>query len=254
MSALTRSVYVVIRLVSAPPSLRIDGFGPDLHLQPVGSSPPGTPPPPRSSSIRVVQEAASSSSSGVPHSELLGPECARFAAECLRRAALRMRTPGLACCVAGWSLPGARARSELVLAPCSMLARPVSKKMIELPFSHSSLVAVEKAGAQFDIHIFASHGLRVSPSSPVTQSENSYFVSDKSGGTCPSHPVWRFLFARREKDILVDTMDTCPLRIQDRRDGLLRWYKASDTFFFLEIYHNFLDTLRKFTGIFSSVL
>ncbi len=67
---------------------------------------------------------------GAPQSESLGLECARFAADRPRHAALRVRTPGLACCVVGWSPPGGRARSESGLAPCSMLGRPVS---IELP-------------------------------------------------------------------------------------------------------------------------
>ncbi len=54
-------------------------------------------------------------------------------------------TPGLACCVAGWSPPGGRARSESVLAPCSMLAWPVSIELIDLPFSHLSHVAINEA-------------------------------------------------------------------------------------------------------------
>jgi hypothetical protein len=53
-------------------------------------------------------------------------------------AALRVRSPGLACCVAGWSPPGGRARSESVLVPCTMLAWPVSIELIDVPFSHLS--------------------------------------------------------------------------------------------------------------------
>jgi hypothetical protein len=53
-------------------------------------------------------------------------------------------TPGLACCVAGWSQQGGRARSESVLAPCAMLAWPASLaiELIDLPFSHLWHVAV----------------------------------------------------------------------------------------------------------------
>jgi hypothetical protein len=90
-----------------------------------------------------------------------------------------------------------------------MLAWPVS---IDLPFSHLSYVADKhpsslrlqngKADAQFDRHFSASDGL---PSSPVIQSGNISFISDMSG---------------------VDAMGIRPLQIQDRRVGLLRWYKS----------------------------
>ncbi len=134
MSARTRSVSAVIRLVIAPASTS------DSHRRPEYA--PGPPvtvhqpvgPGPLLLDPRVVREAASSSR-GTPHSESLGfdssSECARFAADLPRRAAQRVRIPGLACCVAGWSRPGGRARSESVLAQCSMLARPVSIELID---------------------------------------------------------------------------------------------------------------------------
>ncbi len=74
---------------------------------------------------RVVREAASSSRDA-PHSESLGLECACLASHRPQRAAPLVLTLGLACCVAGWSSPGGRARSGLVLVPCSMLAWPVT--------------------------------------------------------------------------------------------------------------------------------
>jgi hypothetical protein len=55
-----------------------------------------------------------------------------------------VRSPGLACCVAGWLQQGGRTRSESVLDPCSMLARPVSIELIDLPISHLSHVAVKQ--------------------------------------------------------------------------------------------------------------
>jgi hypothetical protein len=58
------------------------------------------------------------------------------------------------------------------------------------------------------ILIVTSSQVTVSPSSPVTQSGNSYFR------------------VRHEWGLLVDAMDTRPLRIQDQRDGLLLWYKT----------------------------
>ncbi len=151
MSARTRSVSVVIRSVSAPPPLRIDIVGPD---------PPPCPPAPVLSRLGPVLRVRRPAPHGSPsrpgrsilapqrrHSELLGLKCARFAADRPRRAALRVRTPGLACCAAGWTLspPGGRARSESVLAPCSlvMLAQPLSIELIDLPFSHLSHVAVK---------------------------------------------------------------------------------------------------------------
>ncbi len=39
---------------------------------------------------------------------------------------------------------GRRARSESVLAPCPMLAQPVSIELIDLPFFHLSFVAVKQ--------------------------------------------------------------------------------------------------------------
>jgi hypothetical protein len=144
MSARTRSVSA-IRSVSAPPLLRIDVVGPDPRPVLLLRSSAGWA---RSSAgpllldPRVVRDAASSGS-GSPHSESLGLECACLAADRPRRAALRMRTPWLACCVAGWSPPGGRARSESVLAPCSMLAWQVSKELMDLPFSHLSHLAIK---------------------------------------------------------------------------------------------------------------
>jgi hypothetical protein len=71
-----------------------------------------------------------------PHSKSLRLGCARFEAERSRRAALLVRIPGLACCVAGWSPPGGRVGS--------MLVQPVSIELIDLPFSHLSYVAVKQ--------------------------------------------------------------------------------------------------------------
>ncbi len=142
MSARTRSVSAVIPSASAPPVLWIDVGGQYPHLALLLRSSASWA---RSSAgpvlldPRVAREAASSSR-GAPHSESLGFERARFAADRPRRTALRVRTPGLAC-VAGWSPPGGRARSESVLAACAMLARLVSTELIDLPFSHLSHVA-----------------------------------------------------------------------------------------------------------------
>ncbi len=97
----------------------------------------------------VTLPCADPGSSFVP----VAPLRARCAADCSLRAALRVRTPWLACCAAGWSplggrdkfesvrpaersQQGSRARSESVLAPFSMLAWLVSKELIDLPFSH----------------------------------------------------------------------------------------------------------------------
>jgi hypothetical protein len=135
------------RSVSAPPVLHIDVVVPDprpvllLRSSTSGGWAWSFAGPVLLDPI-VVSEAASSSR-GAPHSESMGLECARFAADRPRRAALRVRTPVPACCVAGWSPPGIRARSELVLAPRPMLARPVSIELIDLPFSHLSHVAVK---------------------------------------------------------------------------------------------------------------
>ena len=101
MSARTRSVFAVIRSVSAPPALGIGAVGPDpppvLLLRPAtgrAQSYAG----PLLLDPRVVWEAESSSR-GAPHSESLGLECARFAADRPRRATLRVTTPGLLCCM-----------------------------------------------------------------------------------------------------------------------------------------------------------
>ncbi len=139
MSASTGRVSAVIRSVSAQPALRIV-VGPDPRpvLLPQSSAGPLLLDP------RVVREVPSSSRSA-PHSESLGPECTNFAADRPQRTELRVRTPGLACSVAGCSPPGGRAESEsvTVLAPCSMLARPVSIELIDLQFSHLSDVTVK---------------------------------------------------------------------------------------------------------------
>jgi hypothetical protein len=175
MSARTRIVSAVIRSVSAPPVLRIDVVGPDPHQVLLLWSSAGWG---RSSSgpllldPRVIREAASWGR-GSPHSESLGLECACLAADRPRRAALRVSTPELACCVAGWSPPGGRARSESVLAPCSMLAWPVSIELIlDLPFSHLSNVAVKHPSrlGRLVLHLKVPPSqVTVSPSSPVTQ-------------------------------------------------------------------------------------
>ncbi len=72
------------------------------------------PPPARSSSNSESSEQLPSIAPRWPHSESLGLECARLAADRPRRAALRVRTPGPACCVAGWPPPGGRPRSGSV--------------------------------------------------------------------------------------------------------------------------------------------
>ncbi len=84
----------------------------------------------------------------MPRSESLGLGCARCAAERPRRhgAALRVGSPMLARCAAGWSPPGGRARSKSVLGPCSMLALLVSVELIDLPFSYRSHDAVTHPG------------------------------------------------------------------------------------------------------------
>jgi hypothetical protein len=147
MSARTRSVSAVIRSVSAPPVLRIDVYPAQrpilLPRSSAGWARSSAGPLLRLLDPRVVREAASSSSDA-SHSKSPGLECACLAADRPRRAALRVRTPGLACCVAGCSPPGGRARSESVLAPCSMLAWPVSIELIDLPLSHLSHGAVKQ--------------------------------------------------------------------------------------------------------------
>jgi hypothetical protein len=65
-----------------------------------------------------------------------------------------------------------------------MLALPVSIELIDLPFSHPSHVAVKhpsRVGRLVLNLIVTSSQVTVSPSSPVTQFENSSFVSDMSG-------------------------------------------------------------------------
>jgi hypothetical protein len=95
--------------------------------------------------IRCLVQCAGSvcrvqtSGRGSPHSKSLGLECACLPADRPLRAALRVRTPGLACCVAGCSPPSGRARFESALAPCSMLAWPVSIELTDLPFQVSHL-------------------------------------------------------------------------------------------------------------------
>jgi hypothetical protein len=125
-----RSVSAAIRSVSAPPVLRVDVVGPDPRPVLLLRSSAGQ----LLLDPRDVREAAPSSRC-VSHSESPGLACARFAADRPRRAALRVRTAWLVCCVAGWSPLGGRARSESVLTPCSMLAWPVSIELIDLPFS-----------------------------------------------------------------------------------------------------------------------
>jgi hypothetical protein len=119
MSARTRSVSSVIRSVSVQPELRIDDVGPDprpvLLFRPSAGwarSSAG----PLLLDPRVVRDAASSGR-GSHHSESLGLECACLAAD----------------------------RPQL-LAPCSMLAWPVSIERIDLPFSHISHIAVDHWG------------------------------------------------------------------------------------------------------------
>ncbi len=143
MSACTRSVSAVIRSVSAPPALRIDVVCQDprpvlLLLSSAGLT--------RSPACQLLLDPGvvldvASSGRGLPHSESLGLECACLAADCPRRTALRVGTPWLACCVAGWSPPCGRAISESVLAPCSMLVWPASIEQKDLSFSHLSHVA-----------------------------------------------------------------------------------------------------------------
>jgi hypothetical protein len=142
MSARTRSVSAAIRSVSAPSALQIDVVGLSVLLL---RSPAGwarSAAGPLLLDLLVVREAASSGS-GAPHTKSLEFECPRFAADGRRIAALRVRTPLLACCVSGWSPQGGRVRSKSVLAPYPMLARPVSIELIDLPFSHLSHVAVK---------------------------------------------------------------------------------------------------------------
>jgi hypothetical protein len=164
MSARTRSVPAVIRLVSALPVLRIAVVGPD----------------PRPVLLLRSSAGWARSSAGPLLLESLDPRVVREAA------ALRVRTPGLACCEAGWSPPGGRASPESVLAPCSMLAWPVSIELIDLPSCHLSHVTVEHpsrmgrlalnlivTSSQVTNLIVTSSQVTVSPSSPVTQSGNS---------------------------------------------------------------------------------
>jgi hypothetical protein len=159
MSARTRSVSAVIGSVSAPhrshPISERSPSTPDRRRRPESTPGPPAPvhrrlapgpPPARSSESSGDVQVASSGrrGRGSPHSESLDLECACLAADRPRRAALRVGTPGLACCVAGWSPPGGRARSELVLVPSSMLAWPVSIELIDLPFAHLWHVAVKQ--------------------------------------------------------------------------------------------------------------
>ncbi len=106
MSARTPSVSAVIRSVRAPPVLRIDVVGPDLR--PV---------------LLLLSSAGCSSSilesSWKPHpravARLTPSHCDSSA--CASLLIARVRTPGLACCVAGWSPPGV---IELEAERCSL--------------------------------------------------------------------------------------------------------------------------------------
>jgi hypothetical protein len=163
ISSSTRSVSAVIRSVS--PVLRIDVVGPDPRPVPLFRSSAGWA---RSSdgplllNPQAVLEVTPSRS-GAPHSESLGLESASVAADRLRRAAQRVRTPWLACCLAGWLPPFGRARSESVLAPCAMLARPGSIELIDLPFSHSATLLTATWQGERSIQLNASDLHHTSP-------------------------------------------------------------------------------------------
>ncbi len=134
----TPSVSAVIRLVNAPPALRIDAVGPDPPSGPPAPARrrhgPG-PPPARSSSNPESSEQLPSIAPRWPHSESRGPECATTWPAVLRRVALRSTIVGVAYRADGCLPSGERARSESVSASCALVAWALSMVLIDLPFS-----------------------------------------------------------------------------------------------------------------------
>ena len=154
MSARTPRVSAVIRLVNAPPALRIDVVGPDpppvLLLRPAAGlgpvlrrpAPPRTPSRPSSSHPLLPRW---------PYSESLGPECATTWPALRRRVALRNCIAGVSCCADGCLPSDGRARSESVSASCAMVAWALSMVLIDLPFSHWTHVTFKHSSLQVDL-------------------------------------------------------------------------------------------------------
>ena len=163
MSAHTPSVSAVIRLVNAPPALRIDVVDPD-------------PPP-----VLLLRPSAgwARSSAGPllldprPHSESRGPECATTWSAVRRCVALRSSIPGVACRDDGCLPPDGRARSESVSAPLAMADCALSVELKGLPFSlwtHVTFKHPSRMGRLVLKLIVTSSQMTVSPSSTITQS------------------------------------------------------------------------------------
>ncbi len=138
-----------LKLLRHHPISECSASTPDRRRRP--GSTPGPPAPILRCLGPVLRQSAPPRSPSRPGRRILEPGHAlllvtgtrvrMLRCDCPWRAAPRVRTPGLACCVAGWLPPGGRARSESILAPCSMLALAVSIERIDLRFSHLSHVA-----------------------------------------------------------------------------------------------------------------
>ncbi len=175
MSAHTPSVSAVIRLVNAPPALRIEVVGPDPPSGPPAPARrrhgPG-PPPARSSSNSESSEQLPSIAPRWPHSESRGPECATTWPAVRQRVALRSSIAGVACRADG--LPsGGRARSESVSASCALVGCALSMVLIDLPFSpwtHVTFKHPSRMGRLVLNLMVSSSQSTVFPSSSATQS------------------------------------------------------------------------------------
>jgi hypothetical protein len=145
MSARTRSVSAVIRLVNAPPAFRIKVVGPDpppiLLLWPSACWARSSAGP-----LLLDPESSEQLPSIAPrwaHSESQGSGCATTWPAVLR-VALRSSIAGVAFHADGCLPSGGRARSESVSAPRAMVGWALSIGLIDLPFSHWTHVTFKR--------------------------------------------------------------------------------------------------------------
>jgi hypothetical protein len=138
MSARTRSVSAAIRVVSAPPALRIDvvGLDPPTVLLPRPAAGWAWSSAGQLFSISESSEQLPSIAPRWPHPESQEPGCATTWPAVRRRIALRSSIAGVACSTDGCLPSGGRARSESVSASCAMVGWALSIGLIDLPFSH----------------------------------------------------------------------------------------------------------------------
>ncbi len=144
MSARTRSVSAVIRLVNAPPAFRT--VGPDPHPVLLLLPSAGWARTYAGPLLLGLQVVRANPIHRWPHSESLGPGCTTTWPAVRRRVALRSSLAGVAFRADGCLPSGGRASSESVSASCAMVGWALSSGLIDLPFSHWTHVTL-KVGA-----------------------------------------------------------------------------------------------------------